>query len=182
MSIRTWNFLLLDWRESGTICAVNLMVKIVSSLYDFLDVGKSPRPADCIFVIAGKEEQKDYGVKMWRFGYAAQLILSADGAFFRLDRQDEVSTPVKKGFFKMHTQARELARYMRELPVRSMLLVSSPANLRRAALVFGRAFRKSRIQLTFVAVPERPSFASPAFRSRIWSEFGKYLLYKFLPL
>jgi hypothetical protein len=52
------------------------MKKIVQSLYDFLDVGKSPRPADCIFVLAGKEERKAYGIKMWRFGYASQLILS----------------------------------------------------------------------------------------------------------
>jgi hypothetical protein len=110
------------------------MKKIVQSLYDFLDVGKSPRPADCIFVLAGKEERKAYGIKMWRFGYASQLILSSGGSFVHMDLQNEVRTPVKQGFLEMRSEARELARYLRNSSVRSMLVLSSPENLRCASL------------------------------------------------
>jgi len=146
--------------------AVSLRSRIAQSVYDFLDVGKSPRPADCIFALAGNQERRTYGEKMWKFGYAAQFL--------------QVSAPVKKGIFEARAEARELAKQMRKAPVRSMLIVSSPASLRSAALVFRRAFRKMGIQLTFVAVPEKPIFTSPAFRAGIWSEFRKYLLYRLL--
>jgi hypothetical protein len=203
-------FLLPDSRQSCTMCAVSLGSRIAQSLYDFLDVGKSPRPADCIFVPAGKQERKIYGIKMWRFGYARQLILSvgrfewrkfneldieSDGGLqalveqiphktrhflVRFDRQNTTCTFMQKGLFGTRSEARSLAEYLRELPVRSLLVVSSPVHLRRVALAFRRAFRRSGIQLTFVAVPEKPSLASPAYRSEVWSEFGKYLLYKLL--
>ncbi len=189
---------------------MSLRSGIAQSVYDYLDVGKSPRPADCIFVLAGKQERKTYGIKMWRFGYAPQLVLSigrfewrkygelgleSDGGlddqkerippkkrhfFVRLDRQDTVCTPIRKGFFGTRTEAREFARYSRDLSIRSLLIVSSPVHLRRVALVFRRAFRKSGIQLTFVAMPEKPDFNSSPARSETWSEIRKYLLYRWL--
>ncbi len=187
---------------------VNYRERLVQSVYDYLDVGKSPRPADCIFVMAGKQERKTYGIRMWRFGYAPQLILSVGGFeghtfnelglesdggmealvdqtpekrkhfLVRLDRQETFCTPVPMGFMETRSEARALADYLRNMSVRSMLVVSSPAHLRRVALAFGRAFRKTRIQLTFVAVPERPSFVLPEIRAQIWSELRKYLLYR----
>src|SRR5512139_2962770 len=63
-------------KQSCTIGRVSYRERLAQSVYDFLDVGKSPRPADCIFVLAGKQERKTYGIKMWHFGYAARLILS----------------------------------------------------------------------------------------------------------
>jgi hypothetical protein len=189
---------------------VSLKSRIAQSIYDFLDVGRSPRPADCIFVLAGKQERKTYGIKMWCFGYAAQLILSvgrfewrkfgdlgleSDGGLeslvaqipaekrhflVRLDRQDTVCTPVRKGFFGTRSEAREVAKYLRDLSVRSLLVVSSPAHLRRVALVFRHALGKSGIHTTFVAVPEKLSFDAAATRAGVWVEFGKYLFYRFL--
>jgi uncharacterized SAM-binding protein YcdF (DUF218 family) len=186
------------------------MNKIVQSLYDFLDIGKSPRPADCIFVLAGKEERKAYGIKMWRFGYAPQLILSigrfegrkfdalgleSDGGlvtqvekippkkrhfFVWMDRQDAICTAVGKAYFGTRSEARELAKYLRNLPVRSLLVVSSPAHLRRVSLAFRRVFRRTRIQLTFIAVPEKISLDSRAACKEVWWEFIKYLLYHLL--
>ena len=147
---------------------------------------------------------------MWRFGYARQLILSvdrfewrkfgelgleSDGGLealveqtppkkrhflVRLDRRDAVCTAVRKGFLGTRSEARALAAYVRDLPVRSLLVVSSPSHLRRVALVFRRAFRKSGIQLTFVAIPEKPSFDSAQTRAEIWCEFRKYFLYQLL--
>ena len=194
------------------MCAVSFRARLAQAVYDFLDVGKSPRPADCIFVLAGKQERKTYGIKMWRFGYAPRLILSisrfewrkfnelnleSDGGlealveqipakkrhfFVRLDRQDVTCAAMKKGFLGTRSESRALAGYLRELPVRSLLVVSSPAHLRRVSLCFRRAFRKTRIQLTFVAVPEQSTFTSPPFRSSIYLELLKYLLYRFLTL
>lgn len=192
------------------MCAVSFRSRIAKSVYDFLDVGKSPRPADCIFVLAGKEERKIYGIKMWRFGYAARLILSigrfewrhfsqlnleSDGGlsslvadtppkkrhfFVQLDRQEVSCTPVRKGYFGTRSEARALAPFLKNISVRSLLVVSSPMHLRRVALVFRRAFRRSGIQLTFIAVPENLPFESKSVRTEIWTEFAKFILYRLL--
>lgn len=193
------------------MCVVSFRAKLAQALYDFLDVGKSPRPADCIFVLAGRQESKTYGTKMWRFGYAVQLILSVCGperrmlselnlesdgglealaaqtpqkkAHFlvRYDRQESFCVQLRPGWFALRSEVSGAAKYLREIPVRSLLVVSSPAHLRRVSLVFRRELRKSGIQLTFVAVPEKVQFSSPSARSEIWSEFIKYLGYRFLP-
>jgi len=180
MSIRTWKFLLPRCPQRGTMSAVSFRAKIAQSVYDFLDVGRSPRPADCIFVLAGKQERKIYGIKMWQFGYAPQLILSDSNGFTQMDCQGEHSIPIKKGLFATRTEARQLTKYLSDRSVRSLLVVSAPAHLRRVTLVFRRAFRKSRIELTFVAMPEKPDFTSPLTRSETWTEFLKYILYRFI--
>jgi uncharacterized SAM-binding protein YcdF (DUF218 family) len=192
------------------MCHVDLRTRLAQSLYDFLDIGKSPRPADCIFVLAGKQDRKSYGVKMWRFGYAPQLILSV-GRFewrkfselglesngglvckveqttpkkrhflVRLDRQEVFCTLAQTGIFGTRSEARALAAYLRDMPVRSLLILSSPVHLRRVALAFRRAFHKSGINLTFVAAPDKPSFASSAACAEVWSELLKYLVYRIL--
>jgi uncharacterized SAM-binding protein YcdF (DUF218 family) len=195
---------------SCSIFIMNIRARLAQRIYDFLDIGTSPHPADCIFVMAGRQERKIHGIKMWRSGYAPQMILSvgrfewrkfsdlnleSDGGLLslvghippekrhflvRLARQETSCTAVRKGFLGTRSEARALAEYLRSLPIRSLLVVSSPVHLRRVALAFRRAFRKSRIRLTFVAVPENFSLDSSAARALVWSEFRKYLLYRSL--
>ena len=171
-------------------------------LYDFLDVGKGPRLSDCIFVLSSKQEWKAYGVKMWRFGYASQLILSVGPSewqqfselklesngglealtsqtpsekkhfFVRLDHQEAACSLIRSGRLSMHSEAKALAEYLRKNPISSLLVVSSPVHLRRVSLSFRRALRKRDVRLTFVAVPEQMPLPS-----RIWSEFRRYVLY-----
>jgi hypothetical protein len=187
-------------------------MRLTQNIYDFLDVGKSPHPSDCIFVLAGDQKRKVYGVKMWRFGYASQLILSvgrfewrkfselnlpSDGGLVslvdhippekrhflvHLDCQQAFATAVHKGFWGTRSEARAMADYLRDKAVRTLLVVSSPAHLRRVALAFRRAFRRNGIRLTFVAVPENLSFDSPSARAPIWSELRKYLFYRLILL
>jgi hypothetical protein len=182
--------------------SVSFRTKVTEAVYDFLDVGKGPRLSDCIFVPAGNQQRKLYGIKMWRFGYAAQLLLSisesesrefsalkleSDGGleklasqtprqkkhfFVRLDRQETSCSLVRAGWPRMHSEAKALAEYVRENSIRSLLIASSPVHLRRVSLSFRRALRKYDVRLTFVAVPEQ----TPP-RSQIWSEFRRYILY-----
>jgi uncharacterized SAM-binding protein YcdF (DUF218 family) len=181
--------------------SVSFRTRMAQAVYDFLDVGKGPRLSDCIFVPAGNQERRIYGIKMWRFGYASQLILSvgpfewqklselkleSDGGlqalvsqtpakkkyfFLRLDRQ-ETSCWLIRGRLSTHSEAKALAEYVRKNPVRSLLIVSSPVHMRRVSLSFRRALGKRDVRLTFVAVPEQ---MPPD--SQIWSEFRRYLLY-----
>jgi uncharacterized SAM-binding protein YcdF (DUF218 family) len=189
---------------------VHIQERLAKYIYNFLDVGKPPRPADCIFVMAGKQERKVFGIKMWRIGYAPQLILSvgrfewrkfkalgleSDGGLeslvaqippkerhflVRLTRQETLCTPVKPGFLGTYSEARILSRYLQNLPIRSLLVVSSPIHLRRVALVFRRAFRKSGTSLTFASVPENISFDTAASRVQLWLELCKYVVYRLL--
>ena len=189
---------------------MNLKARIAQRIYDFLNVGESPHKADCIFVLAGKQERKVFGIRMWRMGYAPQLILSvgrfewrkfkdlgleSDGGLeslvdqilpeerhflVRLNHQEAICTPVRPGFLGTRSEARILSRHLQNQSIRSLLVVSSPNHLRRVALVFRRYFRKSGISLTFVAMPEELLFDTPTIRSSIWVEFRKYLFYRFL--
>jgi hypothetical protein len=182
--------------------SVSFRTRMAQAVYDFLDVGKGPRLADCIFVLSGKQEWRIYGIKMWRFGYASQLILSvgqfewrelselgleSDGSleallaqtpsekkhfFVRLDRQETTCSLIRAGRLSRHSEAKAMAEYVRKNSIRSLLVVSSPVHMRRVALSFRRALGKRDVRLTFVAVPEQ----MPP-RSQIWSEFRRYLLY-----
>ncbi len=187
--------------------SVSFRTKVTEAVYDFLDVGKGPRLSDCIFVPAGDQERRLHGMKMWRFGYASQLLLSIGGSelrkfselklesnggleklasqtpsprkhfFVKLNQEQASSYLVRAGRLTMHSEAKALAEFLRENPVRSLLIVSSPVNLRRVSLSFRRALSKRDVRLTFVAVPEQ----MPPKR-QIWSEFRRYLLYLFCRL
>lgn len=161
-------------------------------------------------MVSGDQERKAHGIKMWRFGYATQLILSvgkaelgrfaelgleADGGLeqlaeqvpgkkrhflVRLEHQYAFSTSVPMGFFRTRSEARALVQQLKSASVRSLLVVSSAARLRTTARVFRRAFRKSGVRLTFVAPPEKISFDRTSTRAEIWSEFRRYLVYRVL--
>jgi hypothetical protein len=187
---------------------MSLGSKVTHFLYDFLDIGKSPGTSDCIFVPAGRQEQRVYGIRMWRFGFASQIVLSigepewhsfheldleSDGGlesrmvqmpqkkrhcWVRLNHDRADCSPVQIGMLALRSEGRALARYLADLQVRSLLVVASPVQLRRIALIFRRAFRKTGIPLTFVAVPEKASFDAPEIRAAVWTEFLKYIFYK----
>jgi hypothetical protein len=191
---------------------VSFISNLTKLVYDFLDVGKSPHPADCIFVLSGKAGRKDHGIQLWRVGYSPQLILSIgrqewrdsnnqetksddklelfglqipeEGQHFliRLDQQETFCEQVSIGFLETFSEARVIAKYIRDLSIRSLLVVSSPIHTRRVSLAFRRVFRKSGIRLIFVAAPEKISFDTPLSRNEIWSEFLRYITYKFLIL
>ncbi len=183
---------------------MNLRRWFVQSAYSFLDIGEAPHKADCIFVFAGREVRKAFGIDLWRREYAPELILSVGRfewrRFYHLGLPSdgglrtlvEVTPPEKRHFFVRFnhdqadaaavqryrlgtlTEGRALVERFRDAAPLSLLVVSSAIHLRRIALVC-RPLRRRGIQLTFVAVPEDPSSASSA---DVWRECAKYLLYK----
>jgi hypothetical protein len=196
--------------KGSIIGHMHLREWLAKQIYDFLDVGRAPHPADCIFVMAGKQERKICGIKMWRIGFSDQLILSVDRFEWRkfanlnlesdgglvslvpqipapkrhflvhLNHQQASCSLVAKSLFGTRSEARALAGYLCKTSIRSLMVVSSPAHLRRVAIAFRRAFRKSGIDPIFVAVPEEVAFDSSTVRAQIWAEFRKYLFYRFL--
>src|SRR5262245_13733886 len=52
------------------------MESFLCQIYDYLSIGIAPRKADCIFVLAGRQERKVFGIQLWQQGYAPEVILS----------------------------------------------------------------------------------------------------------
>ncbi len=173
-------------------------------LLNYLDISSKPEPCDAIFVLAGRQERKVHGIALWRVGYAPELILSVgrfewrrfyelglpdDGGlrklvneippeqrhFFVREWKDSArSVAVRKGRYGTLTEAWAAASLLREGEYHSLMVISSAYHLRRAALAFRHAFRRSETRLVFVAVPGEP----PVSRHELLAELRKYILYK----
>jgi uncharacterized SAM-binding protein YcdF (DUF218 family) len=180
---------------------------ILRQICNFLDISEPARTADSIFVLAGKQERKECGIDLWSRGYAPELILSvgrfewrrfyhlglhSDGGllqlveatppverhfFVRFGSDGARAWRVRRGRFGTWTEAHALAGAMREAPVDSVLVVSSPHHLRRSALALRHAFRRLGTRIIPVACPS----PRPAHRNEVLSELCKYLLYRVFP-
>lgn len=156
------------------------------ALYGALSCGAEPRPADAIFVLAGQDDRKDYGLKLWHRGLAPVLILSVgrfewrrflarglpkDGGlralagatpparrhfFVTLDGAGARAERIERGRFGTQSEAAALARVVEERGYRSVLVVSTAGHLRRVALAVRRAIG-DRAETSFTAVPEATS-------------------------
>ena len=183
-------------------------MSFIEHLRNYLDISTKPQPCDAIFVLAGRQERKVHGIKLWRVGYAPELILSvgrfewrrfydlglphdgglrklvdtippAERHFFVREWKDRAeSAGVATGKYGTLTEALAAANLLRMGEYRSLMVVSSAFHLRRVSLAFGRAFRGSGTKLVFVAVPDEP----PESRSELLAELRKYILYRLLLL
>ena len=128
----------------------------------YLDIGRSPEKADCIFVFAGRPGPKTFGLSLYRSGYADQLVLSVGRfewrGFAQLGLPDDGglievvnrTPPVHRHFF-VHlgpqgatcvlvprrrlgtwTEAAAITALAREKHIRTLLVVSTGSHLRRA--------------------------------------------------
>jgi uncharacterized SAM-binding protein YcdF (DUF218 family) len=187
---------------------MNMGIKLAKVIYSFLNIGESLHRADSLFVFAGNQKRKIYGVNLWHQGYARQMILSigrfewrkfyeldldSDGGlrflvdqtppqkrhfFLQTDGNETSCTLVQTGFLGTLSEGRLLAEFLNGKPIKSLLVVSSASHLRRASLVLRHAFRSKEVQLSFIAVPEESAWKSPSGRNQIWVELWKYIFYR----
>lgn len=186
-----------------------MMESLLCQIYDYLNIGTAPQKADCIFVLAGRQERKIFGIQLWQQAYAPEVILSvarfewrkfyhlglsADGGlkamvdqtppirrhfFVRTNGKDASCQWVQPGWFGTWREARALAAFLKNDPVQSLMVISDAVHLRRVAVAFRRAFRRRQLKLTFVAVA---SESQPAKRHSWWreSESRGYVLKEFI--
>jgi hypothetical protein len=43
-----------------------MMASALCRVYDFLNIGTAPKRADCIFVLAGRQQRKVFGIELWQ--------------------------------------------------------------------------------------------------------------------
>ncbi|MBI4363963.1 MAG: YdcF family protein [Candidatus Latescibacteria bacterium] len=173
--------------------AFRLWTTPLYALFDSLGSSAPPRPADCIFVFAGRPERKRYGIELWNLGFAPRLVLSVgrfewrsvpelglpDGGlaslaptippgkrhfFLVLDSEGARARAVEVGGPGTWAEARALADTMSRERHRSVLVVSSFIHLRRATMVVRRRMRAPGIAVEETAVPE----AAATIRRQGW--------------
>lgn len=173
------------------------MESALRQVYDYLNIGTTPKQADCIFVLAGRQERKVFGIHLWQQGYAPELILSVGRFEWRKFYQLGLTTdgglkamvdqtpPVRRHFFVRMAgksascqwvqpgwlgtwrEARALAAFLTEDPIQSLMVISDAVHLRRVAVAFRQAFRGRRLELAFVAVN---ASSLPAERHSWWQQ------------
>jgi uncharacterized SAM-binding protein YcdF (DUF218 family) len=166
-------------------------------IYDYLNIGAAPRKADCIFVLAGRQERKVFGIQLWKQGYAPEIILSVgrfewrkfyhlglstDGGlkamvdqtppvhrhfFVRMNGKEAHCQWVQPGWLGTWREAWAMAAFLKNEPIQSLMVISDAVHLRRAAVAFRQAFRGRDFQLAFVAVD---SASLPAERQSWWQQ------------
>lgn len=160
------------------------LVNLLDRLYKVLARNDSPEAVDLIFVIAGRMDRKQYGIELYRAGFAPRLLLSI-GRFevskmsaLDFGAQDELITlrnrtaPGERHFFcEMRASGVKIDKIslrrwntygellgLRECltcnDVRSLIIVSTDIHLRRIALTFEKVFREMPIKVLYCPVPD----------------------------
>lgn len=166
-------------------------MKALASVCDFLAPNDQPESCDVIFVLAGRDERKPYGLKLFQAGLAPRLILSVGRYEIRQTAQSfghpelltlRDSLPASRRHFWMDFvdgEARispanlretntfwelyQLAEYVGPGPSR-IALISTSIHLRRIRYCCSLIpFFQSR-SIQFLAVPEETS----SFQKRRW--------------
>ena len=167
-------------------CSIFLLMKsALARLYESLICNDAPRPADLIFVMAGRMERKIYGLELYRAGMSPKLVLSI-GRFevskmrsLNVEGWDELrllhqrTPPNERHFFlKLDASGFQAAKAMlpqwntygevlafRDLiqkeKPRRVMVVSTDVHLRRVALTMGRVCRGMPIEFFYCPVPPR---------------------------
>lgn len=173
------------------------MRPIFLAINDFLDVGRTPEPVDCIFVFAGRPERKVYALELFQQGYApcitfsvgrfewrrfAQLGLKDDGGllglvqqtpaprrhfFIFLDDHGAQCFLIPQGKFGTLSEARALSKVVQAQNIASLIVVSSGFHLRRAVAALRRCGLPKKLRIVPVAVPEKFTRNAP---ENLWTK------------
>ncbi len=162
------------------------------ALRRLLDIGRPPEKADCIFVFAGRQNRKEFGLSLYRNGFADQIVLSVgrfewrrfsqlglahDGGLLELVNQ---TPPVRRHFF-VHlgpqgatcllvpkrrfgtwTEASSITSWARERHIRNLLVVSTGFHLRRVIATLRAQEGSEELSFHPVAVPQSWAAAGQA--------------------
>jgi uncharacterized SAM-binding protein YcdF (DUF218 family) len=191
--------------------------RLLIELYEWLACADSPSDGDLIFVLAGQQRRKSYGLALASRGRAPRLLLSVGRCEIR--RFNDLCLPVRlnlpqmaasvpptqrhlfvylangtseieficRGQFGTLTEIRALKTWLAARnEIRSVLIVSSAAHLRRVRLCC-RSLLPACVGFRLVAVEEEEPWLRPdswwqtsRTKSIVLSEFPKLLLYWFV--
>lgn len=182
-----------------SLCAtLSILVVFALAAPGFLACSDPPAPSDAVVLYLGpeREARREEARRLLDEGYARYLVIPSLGEVFRVGRGgrlDRLLAPPQapgnvfllrkaanygRYYENTHVETLEARRIMRDLGLRSALLVSSPYHMRRIALIAGRVFAGDGFRLGFVPARDEPrpapaDWLDPGRRGNIVSEYLK---------
>jgi uncharacterized SAM-binding protein YcdF (DUF218 family) len=126
----------------------------------FLSQDQSPKQSDVIIVLSGGQGRVEKAAELYKAGYAPYVILS-NAKEATSKSGDMVQTALALGIPQdvIYTENAADSTYqnaeytlpiMKEYGFKSAIVVSSDFHMRRVKFLFGRVYKKSEIELTYV--------------------------------
>jgi uncharacterized SAM-binding protein YcdF (DUF218 family) len=153
---------------------------VLLAVGDFLVIRDKIRPADVIHVIAGSDYRTDYGIQLYRHGYAKQIFFTGGWCIFHhyLHGQHARQRSLDRGIpaeaialndskvMSTYSEVVELKEFINQskVPIHSVIVVSDPYHMRRARWTYRRVLGDQTI-LEMAPVP----FQSSPYRRRWWT-------------
>ncbi|WP_340392685.1 YdcF family protein [Paenibacillus sp. FSL E2-0190] len=126
----------------------------------FLSQDQSPKQSDVIIVLSGGQGRVEKAAELYKAGYAPYVILS-NAKELTSKSGDMVQTALALGIPQdviytenaadsTYQNAEHTLPIMKEYGFKSAIVVSSDFHMRRVKFFFGRVYKKSEIELTYV--------------------------------
>lgn len=126
----------------------------------FLALSDPPKQSDVIIVLSGGQGRVEKAAELYKAGYAPYVILS-NAKEATSKSGDMVQTALALGIPQdviytenvaksTHQNAEYTLPIMKEYSFKSAIVVSSDFHMRRVKFLFGRVYKKSEIELTYV--------------------------------
>ena len=183
-------FFLLSWRWC------------LDQFCDYLVLNQPPEPSDAIIAISGEQSRRAWAMELYRRGYSGMLIFNVSDTTYYFGQAIDPVESIMKAAAEANIPARSMvfntevnstwedAQASREtvllLGLKSVLVVSSPFNMRRAWLTYNHVLEDLPVSLRFCAVPWEMEKLSPQdwwSRERelqlVVNEYIKILFYYF---
>jgi uncharacterized SAM-binding protein YcdF (DUF218 family) len=186
-------YILVGLLVSLCFCTNFLLLKGDSTLENlgyFLVVDDGDvQPADLIHVLGGRPERLDFGIQLYKAGYAPRLFITGgieDVVRYRRYAVEqgvppEAIFPKESQAVTTYQEALQLKLFLDQEPhIQSVVIVSSPYHMRRSQLIFDWLLR-DRVSRQFIPVPfelseHRPVWwANKSTRDIVFSEYLKIL-------
>jgi len=150
-------FLLLTWRWC------------LDQIGDYLVLDQAPEPSDAIVAISGEQSRRAWAIELYRQGYSRLLIFNvSDTTYFFGQAIDPVesirrmtleagipaeSLAINTRVESTWDDARATRQSVLKLGLKSIIVVSSPFNMRRVQLTYNHVLEGVPVKLRFCAVP-----------------------------
>ncbi|OME13831.1 hypothetical protein BSK47_24580 [Paenibacillus odorifer] len=141
------------------VCLLLLITGLFSA-GRFLALSESPKHSDVIIVLSGGQGRVEKAAELYKAGYAPYIILS-NAKESTSKSGDMIQTALALGIPQdvIYTENAADSTYqnaeytlpiMKEYGFKSAIVVSSDFHMRRVKFLFGRVYKKSEIELTYV--------------------------------
>ncbi|WP_341348331.1 YdcF family protein [Paenibacillus sp. FSL H3-0469] len=148
-----------------------LIVLLLLCAGRFLPVSESPKQADVIIILSGGGGRVEQGVKLYKEGYAPQLLLS-NAKEITGPAGDMRETALSLGIPESAILTEDAAEstyqnaqltlpIMKQHGFKSAIVVSSDFHMRRVKFIFDHVYKKSGIELTYIG-------ADSGYNAKAW--------------